>query len=162
MGFIRNLPHTLVTSFRATLEEVRQAEVLVHVRDASSHYGEEQKAQVEKVLAELESSSKPMVEVLNKTDLLSDEERAGLLARAQSTHEIPASAQFSDGLTEILRAIDAALHIDPLVEADFLVPQGEGGVLAAIEAGMTMHSRQYEGKQRTPRGHAALPRYSAA
>ncbi len=54
VGFIRNLPHTLVTSFRATLEEVAQAEVLLHVRDAASTYGEEQKAQVEKVLGELE------------------------------------------------------------------------------------------------------------
>ena len=53
VGFIRNLPHTLVTSFRATLEEVEQAEVLLHVRDAASTYGEEQKAQVEKVLVEL-------------------------------------------------------------------------------------------------------------
>jgi GTP-binding protein HflX len=56
VGFIRNLPHTLVTSFRATLEEVAQAEVLLHVRDAASTYGEEQKAQVEKVLGELDSS----------------------------------------------------------------------------------------------------------
>ena len=55
VGFIRNLPHTLVTSFRATLEEVEQAEVLLHVRDAASTYGEEQRAQVEKVLGELEA-----------------------------------------------------------------------------------------------------------
>ena len=54
VGFIRNLPHTLVTSFRATLEEVAQAEVLLHIRDAHSTYGEEQKSQVEKVLGELE------------------------------------------------------------------------------------------------------------
>jgi len=64
------LPHTLVTSFRATLEEVAQAEVLLHVRDAASSYGEEQKSQVEKVLGELDSLSKPRIEVLNKIDLL--------------------------------------------------------------------------------------------
>jgi GTP-binding protein HflX len=86
VGFIRNLPHTLVTSFRATLEEVAQAEVLLHVRDAASTYGEEQKAQVEKVLGELESLAKPRIEVLNKIDLAADEqERVGLLARAQAT-----------------------------------------------------------------------------
>ena len=83
VGFIRNLPHTLVTSFRATLEEVAQAEILIHVRDASSTYGEEQKAQVEKVLGELESLSKPRIEVLNKIDLLPEDERAALLARAR-------------------------------------------------------------------------------
>ena len=75
VGFIRNLPHTLVTSFSATLEEVAQAEVLLHVRDASSTYGEEQKAQVEKVLGELESLDKPRIEVLNKIDLLGEHER---------------------------------------------------------------------------------------
>ncbi len=84
VGFIRSLPHTLVTSFRATLEEVAQAEILIHVRDASSTYGEEQKAQVEKVLGELESLSKPRIEVLNKIDLLPEDERAALVARANS------------------------------------------------------------------------------
>ncbi len=74
VGFIRNLPHTLVTSFRATLEEVEQAEVLLHVRDAASHYGEEQKTQVEKVLGELDALNKPRIEVLNKIDLLSAED----------------------------------------------------------------------------------------
>ena len=54
VGFIRNLPHTLVTSFRATLEEVAQAEALLHIRDANSTYGEEQKTQVERVLGELD------------------------------------------------------------------------------------------------------------
>jgi GTP-binding protein HflX len=77
VGFIRNLPHTLVTSFRATLEEVAQAEVLLHVRDASSPYGEEQKSQVEKVLGELDSLAKPRIEVLNKIDRLNLEEREG-------------------------------------------------------------------------------------
>ena len=82
VGFIRNLPHTLVTSFRATLEEVAQAEVLLHVRDAASTYGEEQKSQVEKVLGELESLSKPRIEVLNKIDLPPEAERDALTSRA--------------------------------------------------------------------------------
>ena len=83
VGFIRNLPHTLVTSFRATLEEVAQAEVLLHIRDAASTYGEEQKAQVERVLGELESLAKPRIEVLNKIDLLGEHERKGLLERSE-------------------------------------------------------------------------------
>jgi hypothetical protein len=60
VGFIRNLPHTLVTSFRATLEEVQRAEILLHIQDAASPVREEQKAQVEKVLAELAVSIKPL------------------------------------------------------------------------------------------------------
>jgi GTPase len=158
VGFIRNLPHTLVTSFRATLEEVTQAEVLIHVRDATSSYGEEQKAQVEKVLDELESLSKPRIEVLNKIDLLPEDERVALLSRTkpsptdQSAHgttgtgaTVSVSALTGEGIDEFLAAIDAALRSDPIVEAELRVPQHEGAVLAAIEAGMVVHNRAYEG-----------------
>jgi len=133
VGFIRNLPHTLVTSFRATLEEVERAEVLLHVRDATSGYGDEQKSQVEKVLGELEVLDKPRIEVLNKIDLLTAEERAGLGLRGLVT----VSAKSGEGID--------ALTADPLVDADLVVPQSEGAVLAAIEAGMVIHSRAFEG-----------------
>jgi GTP-binding protein HflX len=145
VGFLRNLPHTLVTSFRATLEEVGQAEVLLHVRDASSTYGEEQKAQVEKVLGELDSLSKPRIEVLNKIDLLVGHEREGQLARAAATGEVVVSAQTGEGIDALLAALDRALNSDPVVEAQLRVPQQEGGVLAAVDAGMVVHSREYEG-----------------
>ena len=149
VGFIRNLPHTLVTSFRATLEEVAQAEVLLHIRDAASTYGEEQKAQVERVLGELESLGKPRIEVLNKIDLLETHEREGLLDRSEGSSgngcEVALSARTGDGIDALLRAIDRALHSDPLIEAELRVPQHEGAVLAAIEAGMVVHSRDYEG-----------------
>jgi len=143
VGFIRNLPHTLVTSFRATLEEVQQAEVLLHVRDAASSYGEEQKVQVEKVLGELEALQKPRVEVLNKIDLLDDDERRGLFEGAAPG--VPVSARTGEGIEALLQAIDQALHSDPLIDADLRVPQHEGAALAAIEAGMIIHSRNYEG-----------------
>jgi GTP-binding protein HflX len=145
VGFIRNLPHTLVTSFRATLEEVAQAEVLLHVRDAASTYGEEQKTQVEKVLGELDSLNTPCIEILNKIDLLGEAEREGLQARSQAAGEIAVSARTGEGMDAILAAIDRALHTDPLIQAELLIPQHEGAALAAIEAGMTVHSREYEG-----------------
>jgi GTP-binding protein HflX len=145
VGFIRNLPHTLVTSFRATLEEVAQAEVLLHVRDAASSYGEEQKTQVERVLDELESLGKPRVEVLNKIDLLGKHEREGLLERTESSCEVAVSARTGVGMEALLKAIDRALHSDPVIDAELCVPQQEGAVLAAIEAGMVVHSREYEG-----------------
>ena len=141
VGFIRNLPHTLVTSFRATLEEVERAEVLLHIRDASSAYGEEQKSQVEKVLGELEVLDKPRIEVLNKIDLLTPEERAGLGTRGIVT----VSAHSGEGIEGLLAAIDEALVADPLVDAELVVPQSEGAALAAIEAGMVIHSRAFEG-----------------
>ena len=150
VGFIRNLPHTLVTSFRATLEEVEQAEILLHVRDAASNYGQEQKAQVEKVLGELEALRKPRIEVLNKIDLLDVHQREGLAQREQPSHhshgaEVMVSAQTGEGINTLLAAIDKALFSDPMIEAELRVPQSDGAALAMIEAGMVVHSRSYEG-----------------
>jgi GTP-binding protein HflX len=156
VGFIRNLPHTLVTSFRATLEEVEQAEVLIHVRDVASSYGVEQKAQVEKVLGELDSLSKPRIEVLNKIDLLPQAEREALRGHMKVSRDdesgagveiatVAFSALTGEGVEDLLAAIDAALHSDPIVEAELRIPQHEGAALAAIEAGMIVHTREYEG-----------------
>ena len=108
---------------------------------------------MEKVLGELECLSKPRIEVLNKIDLLPDDERTALLARTNSSAKgkglrrdaVPLSALTGEGVPALLAAIDAALHSDPIVEAEFRIPQHEGAVLAAIEAGMVVHSRDYEG-----------------
>jgi GTP-binding protein HflX len=145
VGFIRNLPHTLVTSFRATLEEVSQAEVILHVRDTTSTYGEEQKSQVEKVLGELDALGKPRIEVLNKIDLLGERERDGLLSRTGSPNQVPVSARTGQNMDALLAAIDRALHSDPILSAELRVPQQDGAALASIEAGMIVHSRAYEG-----------------
>ncbi len=80
VGFIRSLPHTLVSAFRATLEEVQRASLILHVSDASSRLSAEQDAQVEIVLKELEAEKKPRLRVMNKVDLL-DEEVAESLMR---------------------------------------------------------------------------------
>ena len=154
VGFIRNLPHTLVTSFRATLEEVERAEVLLHVRDASSAYGDEQKSQVEKVLGELEVLDKPRIEVLNKIDLIPVQEREALEYRGI----VAVSAARGEGLDRLLAAIDEALTADPLIDADLIVPQSEGATLAAIEAGMVIHTRAFEGElvHLSVRGPASL------
>jgi GTP-binding protein HflX len=143
VGFIRDLPHTLVTSFRATLEEVRKAEVLVHVRDASSPMREEHKAEVEKVLGELEVLDKPRLEVLNKVDLLSDEERAALEIGAGQA--IAISALEHTGLETLMERLDEELVLDPILEQRFQIPQSEGEVLAALEAGAVIREREYEG-----------------
>jgi GTP-binding protein HflX len=148
VGFIRNLPHTLVTSFRATLEEVERAEVLLHVRDASSPMMEEQKRQVEAVLGELEVQEKPVVEVLNKVDLLPEEERARLLGGCEGRGNggpVAVSGLAKVGLGELLKAIDEALVADPLVEMRFKIPQSEGAALAALEAGAVVGEKTFEG-----------------
>ena len=159
VGFIRNLPHTLVTSFRATLEEVERAEVLLHVRDASSPLFAEQKEQVERVLAELEVHGKPIIEVLNKIDLLPEEERE-LLASGQGREvgTVLVSGLQGIGLDELLRAIDRELVLDPLETARFRIPQSEGDALAALEAGATISDKRYDGNlvHLTAQGPASL------
>ena len=141
VGFIRNLPHALVTSFRATLEEVERAEILLHVRDASSPMMEEQKAQVEKVLAELDTAGKPIIEVLNKVDLLSEDREQLHIGPGQ----VAVSGLTGIGLEDLLLAIDAAMIKDPLVDARFRVPQSEGNVLSALEAGAVVSDKRFDG-----------------
>jgi GTP-binding protein HflX len=143
VGFIRDLPHTLVTSFRATLEEVRKAEVLLHVRDVSSPMRDEQKAEVEKVLAELDVLDKPRLEILNKSDLLTPEET--FAAAAQAGGAILVSAKEGTGIDALMERIDAELMADPILEQKFQIPQSEGNALAALEAGAVIGKREYEG-----------------
>jgi GTP-binding protein HflX len=161
VGFIRNLPHTLVTSFRATLEEVERAEVLLHVRDASSAMVDEQKVQVERVLGELDVKGKPVIEVMNKIDLLSQDVRARLAGGGQVSGgpvAVPVSGLMKTGLNELLAAIDEALVVDPLVEVRLRVPQSEGALLAALEAGAVVGEKSFEGNLvvLTARGPASL------
>ena len=78
VGFIRNLPHTLVSAFRATLEEVQRATLILQVSDANSPLSAEQDAQVDKVLKELEADGKPRLRVKNKIDLLPAAQRDAL------------------------------------------------------------------------------------
>jgi GTP-binding protein HflX len=81
VGFIRKLPHDLVASFRATLEETKEADLLLHVIDASHPTWEEQRLVVDDVLAELQVHDKPTIHVFNKTDRLSEDARAGMRER---------------------------------------------------------------------------------
>lgn len=146
VGFIRNLPHALVTSFRATLEEVERAEILLHVRDVSSPLFEEQKEQVEAVLAELDVKDTPRVEVWNKIDLLAEKEREELLHREDV---IAVSAAKKLGLDRLIAAIEARIGgenaPDPTAEAEFRIPQREGRVIAALEAGCWIEKKRFEG-----------------
>ncbi|MEO5936280.1 MAG: GTPase HflX [Terriglobales bacterium] len=142
VGFIRNLPHTLVTSFRATLEEVQRAELILHVVDAASpdFIAAEQKSQVEKVLEELEAQAKPRLVVRNKIDLLSKSESQALRNVDNVVH---VSALEGEGLEALLAKIDAVLTGDPVITVKMKVPQSEGRVLAQIEAKARILSRSF-------------------
>jgi GTP-binding protein HflX len=140
VGFLRNLPHALVTAFRATLEEVQRASLLLDVSDVTSPIAAEQEAQVEKVLEELEAAGKPRLRVRNKIDLLSPGEREALRDDPGTVH---VSALSGAGLGALLERMDELLEDDPLRRVRLRVPQEEGKMLALIQARARVLSRQY-------------------
>ena len=141
VGFIRNLPHALVSSFRATLEEVQRAALILHVSDASSPLSAEQDAQVDRVLTELEAGQKPSLHVKNKIDLLPPKQRDSLRDDARAVH---VSAGKGIGLTTLLDRIDQVLSEDSLSRVRLRVPQKEGKALAMLEARSRIYSRKYK------------------
>ena len=141
VGFIRNLPHTLVSAFRATLEEVQRAELILQVSDASSPLSAEQDAQVEKVLKELEVEGKPRLRVMNKIDLLPPRQRDSLRDATTTVH---VSAAKGTGMSTLLDRIDQMLQRDALSRVHLRVPQNEGKILAMLEAKARIYSRAYK------------------
>jgi len=146
VGFIRHLPHTLVSAFRATLEEVQRATLIMQVSDASSPVSAEQDAQVESVLKELEADKKPRLKVMNKIDLLLPKQRESLRDSDLGDNDqiIHVSAAKGIGLSTLLDRIDAVLEGDRPERVRLRIPQKEGKVLAQLQAGSRIYSRQYQ------------------
>ncbi len=146
VGFIRNLPHTLVSAFRATLEEVQRASLILHVSDASSRLSAEQDAQVEIVLKELEAEKKPRLRVMNKIDLLDEEVAKSLQADAlrEVSKTVYVSAAEGTGLDRLLARIDAMIEEDPISRVQLRIPQKEGKMLAMLEGKARIYSRAYK------------------
>jgi len=111
VGFIQKLPHSLVASFRATLEEVAEAELLLHVMDVSAEDLEERAVAVEKVLAEIGASERPRITVLNKADLVSESRREAV--RAARPDSVLVSARSGLGLAELKAALASHLGLTP-------------------------------------------------
>jgi GTP-binding protein HflX len=160
VGFIRNLPTTVVKAFRATLEEAREAALVLHVVDISSASAEAHTTHVEKVLAEIGAAEIPRILVMNKMDRLpAGEVGAGgeggeetvarrLLAGAgltTDTRAVAISALTGEGIPRLLRVIDEALPLDPVVHASFRLPLGDGATLALLhEFGRVLEKRYTE------------------
>jgi GTP-binding protein HflX len=145
VGFIRSLPHTLVSAFRATLEEVQRASLILHISDASSRLRAEQDAQVEIVLKELEAETKPRLRVMNKVDLLDGEVAEELVNGALlDAKTVYVSAAEGTGLDRLLARIDAMIEEDPVSRLHLRVPQKEGKTLAMLEARARIYSRRYQ------------------
>ncbi len=146
VGFIRNLPHTLVSAFRATLEEVQRASLILQVSDASSRLSAEQDAQVEIVLKELEAEKKPRLRVMNKVDLLDVEVAETLMADGQrdDSNTVYVSAAEGIGLDRLLARIDSMIDEDRVSRVHVRIPQEEGKILALLEAKARILSRAYK------------------
>jgi GTP-binding protein HflX len=148
VGFIRNLPTTLVKAFRATLEEVKEAALILHVVDASSPAANEHCAHVFQVLGEIGASEIPQILVLNKIDRTAalDGGIESVKQRVGSTHPsspiVAVSALTGEGIPELLAAVDVILPLDPIVRATFRLPPGGGAELALLhEFGRVIETR---------------------
>jgi len=156
VGFISDLPHELVEAFRATLEEVQEADVVLHVRDIASPDSDAQAADVEKVLDEIgldpEADDVTLIEVWNKIDLVPEEDRADVEGAARRDGAMVASAITGQGCEALLNEL--ALLVDETPEIDVTLEPGAGEALAwlyrhgrvtdrhdAADGGMTVRAR---------------------
>jgi GTP-binding protein HflX len=141
VGFIRKLPPHLVAAFRATLEELEEARLLLHVTDASDPEHDAQDAAVETLLEDLGVASTPRLHVWNKIDQLVPAEQRRLETADRS---VAVSAQTGEGLEHLRQIISDELTTDPVVEADFELSSSDGKQLALLHRAGTVVSTYYK------------------
>ena len=155
VGFIRSLPTTLVKAFRATLEEVVEASLLLHVVDVSSPHAAHQTAHVLKVLAEIGAGGTPQLLVLNKVDLLpegsTDPEAVSRRILGDAAGEFPAravavSARSGEGIERLFALVDEALPADPISQARFRLPISEGAALHLLHEKARVTAQRFIGE----------------
>jgi GTP-binding protein HflX len=155
VGFIRNLPTTLVKAFRATLEEVTDAALILHVVDVSSPAASEHTGHVWKVLSEIGSAEVPQILVLNKMDRLPSAEidpetvKRRLLSGVGSypdTRTVAISALNGAGIDELLALADEVLPLDPILHVTLQIPAGDGATLALLHQFGRVLETRYHGE----------------
>jgi GTP-binding protein HflX len=141
VGFIRDLPKPLMTAFRATLEEVRESALILHVSDVSNPNHERLDAEVKKILVELGVEDRPLIRVFNKADRISAEEKSAILQSRNGGQVAVVSGLTGEGLDGLIKQVDAALPVDPTVRLSLRLPLAEGKTLALLHAlGKVLHS----------------------
>jgi GTPase len=154
VGFIRKLPHGLVEAFKATLEEVVQADLLLHVVDVSHPQAEEQIQAVETVLKEIGADGKPTLMVLNKTDQLNGSRETVNRLLERFPHAAAISARTGEGVPVLLAELGSQLR--PIREfIELSVPHERAGVIARLHEVGQVIERHYEGE--TARFKARIP-----
>ncbi len=154
VGFVQRLPTTLVAAFRATLEEVAEADLLVHVVDASHPNVQHQIEAVEHVLEDIGAGGLPMVLAQNKADLVVEADLASLVLQgvAATLPTVKVSAMQGTGIDELLRSISDAL-IAQFVTMDVLIPYQRGELVAQFHQFGTIEAEEYEEGGTHLRGH---------
>jgi GTP-binding protein HflX len=141
VGFVRNLPHQLVEAFRSTLEEVRDADVIVHVVDASHPDPAAQLATVRDVIGEVDARDVPEIVAFNKADLATDDQR--LLLRGLEPSAVFVSARSGEGIDELIARIAQDVP-RPEVEVSLLVPYDRGDVISRLHVRGSVLSTDYQ------------------
>lgn len=141
VGFIRKLPHHLVASFKATLEEARQARLLLHVVDASNSAAEEHIKAVKEVLEEMGCADKPTLLVLNKIDILADRSYLDVLMK-HHPRAVAVSAVTRQGLDQLELAVIEALSAE-FVDTEIELDAGNGKVLAYLSAHAEIYHQEH-------------------
>jgi GTP-binding protein HflX len=149
VGFLRDLPPDLIAAFRATLEEVQEAALIIHVSDISNPHHAEQDLGVVKVLADLGVADRPRIHVLNKIDRLGEEEVAALKkanGNRQPNGNVFTSAETGEGIGDLLARMDESMPVDPLVRLQLRIPVSDGRHLSLVHAcGRVLHSEILDG-----------------
>lgn len=125
----------MIAAFRATLEEVQEAALIIHVTDVSNPHHAEHDMQVRKVLEDLGVADRTRLHVLNKIDRLSEEDLTALIEASRHwSAKILTSAARGAGLPDLLVRIDRAMQVDPLVRLKLRMPASDGRNLSLVEA----------------------------
>jgi len=143
VGFVHHLPTTLVAAFRATLEEVSEADLIVHVVDASSPTMQRQIIAVEDVLEEIGAAGRPMLLAFNKVDALSSQTTLALPDRVATIPAVKVSALKGLGTDELLSCISEQL-LSQFVSLDVLIPYNQGEIVALFHKYGTIEQESYE------------------
>lgn len=141
VGFIRKLPHQLIAAFRATLEEVTEADILLHVVDVTQDDYEAKMDAVLEVLAEMDVLDKPIITILNKVDLVTDQEKINLI-KQELEDSLVISAKEGQGIDELLDKISNLL-LDTMVEVELLLPYSDAGALELIHQCGKVFTEEY-------------------
>jgi GTP-binding protein HflX len=147
VGFLRDLPPDLIAAFRATLEEVQEAALIIHVSDISNPHHTEHDADVLKILDDLGVRDRLRLNVFNKIDQLSPDDLAALKkSNEKRENAVFTSAVSGAGLDELLIRIDAMMPVDPLVHLHLRIPVSDGRHLSLVHAcGRVLQSQVLDG-----------------